>query len=414
MHPISLAPGIPRHGPYPALPPGMERDGLVALIDAVAPVLDLGNAALQTLRLMLGLTRPRAFKSGTDEPCCYASQQEIARKRGVTPARIRAHERELERLGFIERRTKANGARSGVSGCGIYFACAIERVEEFQELLDAREAERREHAWLRGQISRHRRRVKEMLREFEEQEVVSDGLEQLRDAYRGWPSGAALLRLPLVALIRLERQVADTSDAARALLDKHAKTSGRPHENERCHGQDINNDLKVVPSQLSEPLSRAGPDADPAAASPRNEISGDGSISPARAEKEAAFLGRLTPDRLYHLCSGSMQLHLDGRRHPGRELAFPDFLDAAAMRVKELGIDRKIWENACRRMGADTAALSLLILDANLERKWRPVRNPEAYLAAMIRAHQAGRLDVVGGLIGLRERLGRLTEILLL
>ena len=406
MHPISLAPRIPRHGPYPTLPPGMERDGLVALIDAVAPVLDLGNAALQTLRLMLGLTRPRAFKSGTDEPCCYASQQEIARKRGVTPARIRAHERELERLGLIERRTKANGARSGVSGCGIYFACAIERVEEFLAIRDAREAERREHARLRGQISRHRRRMKEALREIDDQDLVSVALQDVRNASRSWPSGAALQRLPLVALIRLERQVADTSDAAQALLDKHPKTSGRPHENERCHGQDTNKDLKDVPSQPSEPLSRAGPDADPAAASPRNEISGDGSISPARAEKEAAFLGRLTPERLYHLCSESMQVHLDGARLAGRELAFTDFVDAADIRAKELGIDREIWENACRRMGADTAALSLLILDANLDRKWRPVRNPEAYLAAMIRAHQAGRLDVVGGLIGLARRHG--------
>ena len=100
-------------------------------------------------------------------------------------------------------------------------------------------------------------------------------------------------------------------------------------------------------------------------------------------------------------------MHLDGARLAGRELAFPDFVDAAAMRAKELGIDRENWENACRKMGADTAALSLLILDANLDRKWQPVRNPEAYLNAMIRAYKIGELDVVGGLIGLAGRFRR-------
>lgn len=413
MHTISLAPGIPRARPYPTLPPGMERDGLVALIDAVAPVLDIGNAALQTLRTMLGLTRPRAFKTGTDEPCCYASQQEIARKRGVTPARIRAHERELERVGLIERRTKSNGARSGVSGCGIYFACAIERVEEFLAIRDTREAERREHARLRGQISRHRRRMKEMLREIESQGLASEVLVEIRDLCRGLPSGAALQRLPLVALIRLETQVADASDAVCAAVEKHAKTSGRPHENERCHVQDINKDLKDVPEQTSEPRGGSLQGPDTKARSKAGEIGDDRSrqtpTSSERAEKEAAFLARLTPDRLYHLCSEGMQMHLDGRRHSGNDLAFPDFVGAADVRVREIGIDRQTWDQACRTMGVDTAALCLIILDANLNRKWRPVRNPGAYLVALVRAFKTGELDLGGALIGLAERHGNKT-----
>ena len=61
----------------PTLPPGMERDGFVALVDAVASSLGVGAAAMMTFRTMIASTRPSAFKRGPDEPCCYLSQNEI-------------------------------------------------------------------------------------------------------------------------------------------------------------------------------------------------------------------------------------------------------------------------------------------------------------------------------------------------
>ncbi|CAN0569002.1 unnamed protein product, partial [Ectocarpus sp. 12 AP-2014] len=387
-----------RHHPYPTLPGGMERDGLIALIDAVAPALRLGNAALQTLRLMIAMTRPRAFKSGSAEPCCFASQQEIARQRGVTPARIRAHERELERMGLIERRTKANGARSGLSGCGIYFSAAIARVEELTALRDAREAERQEHARLRGQVSRHRRQLKAALWELERRDGECPA--ELREAHESWPGAAALQRMPLALLSRFERKAADASAAARARLDERTKTSGRAHENERCHTEDMNEDLKEVPARVVDGQTEAGDRGRP---EPRSEH-GNGRKTRAgteKAEKDAAFLARLTPDRLYHLCSEDMQLHLDGSRDPGGGLQFRDFVDAADARARELGIRQSAWDGARQEMGVDVATLCLIILDANTARKWRPVRNPEAYLNAMSRTHVSGELDLVGGLIGL-------------
>ena len=108
----------------PTLPRGMERDGFVALVDAVARSLGIGAAAMMTFRTMIASTRPSAFKCRIDEPCCYLSQNEIAHKRGVTACRIRQHEAALVRAGLIEKRTMANGARSGFSGCGVFFGAA--------------------------------------------------------------------------------------------------------------------------------------------------------------------------------------------------------------------------------------------------------------------------------------------------
>ena len=139
-HLYSVAPSEPRQ---PILPTGMERDGFVALVDTIAPLLGVGNAALSTFRVMIAMTKPRAFKDGSQEPCCYASQCEIAHKRMVNPSRIRAHERELEAAGLIERRTMANGARSGFAGCGVYFTRAIARVHDFLAMRDQLEVDRR-------------------------------------------------------------------------------------------------------------------------------------------------------------------------------------------------------------------------------------------------------------------------------
>lgn len=395
-HPLTFG-----SAPYPTLPAGMERDGLIALIDAVAPILRLGNAALQTLRIMIAMTRPRAFKSGTAEPCCYASQQEIARKRGVTPARIRAHERELERMGLIERRTRANGARSRFSGCGIYFSAAIARVEELVALRDAREAERREHARLRGRISRHRRQLKEALRELERRE--SEVPVELKEAYDTWPGAAALLRIPLAVLKRLEQEAAEACAAARAPLHERTKTSGPPHENERGHTQDTKEDLKDVPARDRNHQLLGHEDSEQA---PRSEHRGgrDAQASKEKGEKDAAFLALQTPARLYHLCSEDMQLHLDGRRDPGRSLQVRDFVDAADARARELGIGQCIWDCSRLEMGVNTATLCMIILDANTTRTWRPVQNPGAYLQAMVRAYTEDRLDLVGGLVGLGKR----------
>ena len=40
----------------PTLPRGMERDGFVALVDAVAPSLGIGAAAMMTFRTMIAST----------------------------------------------------------------------------------------------------------------------------------------------------------------------------------------------------------------------------------------------------------------------------------------------------------------------------------------------------------------------
>ncbi len=82
----------------------------------------------------------------------------------------------------------------------------------------------------------------------------------------------------------------------------------------------------------------------------------------------------------------------------------PDFLKAAAMRVPELGINETAWAEALDTLGAETAALAVLVIDANRDHPTTPVRNPGGLLRSMTARHRRGALNIAGSLIGLIER----------
>ena len=59
-----------------------------------------------------------------------------AARLGKTSRALRNTEAQLERLGLIERRVKANGHRSPYGGCGIVFSRLVAMVPDLLDLLD--------------------------------------------------------------------------------------------------------------------------------------------------------------------------------------------------------------------------------------------------------------------------------------
>ncbi|WP_406871229.1 replication initiation protein RepC (plasmid) [Thioclava sp. 'Guangxiensis'] len=391
----------------PTLPCGMERDGFVALVDAVASSLAIGAAAMMTFRTMIASTRPSAFKCGVDEPCCYLSQNEIAHKRGVTACRIRQHEAALVRAGLIEKRTMANGARSGFSGCGVYFGVAIARVEEFLSLRDEIEADRRAHARLRGQRSSHKRHLKGILCELAERHGLTAAVERIHQTFAEWPSGKALHRMSLVELQNHEAEAEALTISASNLLHE---THDRPLENERFHIQDTTQDSnEVTCNDPVDTLSMGLP--------MRSTVSGpqpsgrvhclerqDGVASEAHKSK---FIQNLGCDRLYGLCSEEMKIWLDIERQKRGRLDLHSFVIAAQKRLPELGIHPSAWGEAMDVLEEDAAMLCVLITDAKVADPELTIFSAGAYLRGMVRAQRTGSLNIMGSLIGLNERKGR-------
>ena len=391
----------------PTLPRGMERDGFVALVDAVARSLGIGAAAMMTFRTMIASTRPSAFKCRIDEPCCYLSQNEIAHKRGVTACRIRQHEAALVRAGLIEKRTMANGARSGFSGCGVFFGVAITRVDEFLSLRDAIEADRRTHARLRGQRSSHKRHLKGILYELVGRHGLTAEVERIHQNFAGWPSGQALHRMSLEELQNHEAEAEALTISASNLLHE---THDRPLENERSHIQDTTQDSNEVTCNdpvdtrsVGKPTRSIFSGPQPGGRGPCLEKH-DGAAGEAHKSK---FIQNLGCDRLYGLCSEEMKMWLDIERHKRGRLDLHSFVIAAQKRLPELGIHPSAWEEAVCLLDEDAAMLCVLITDAKVADPEIDILSAGAYLRGMVRAQRTGSLNIMGSLIGLNERSRR-------
>ncbi|KAB2540713.1 hypothetical protein AL035_16070, partial [Salipiger aestuarii] len=87
------------------------------------------------------------------------------------------------RAGLIEKRTMANGARSGFSDCGVFFGVAIARVDEFLSLRAEIEADRKAHARLRGLHNAHKRHLKGVLCELIDREGLTSESERIHQTF---------------------------------------------------------------------------------------------------------------------------------------------------------------------------------------------------------------------------------------
>jgi replication initiation protein RepC len=394
---------------FPTLPAKIEREGFIELMDQVHQFLGIGNAAFDTFRRMAMLTRPSDWKEPDREPCCYMAQTEIAKLRHVSPARIRAHESELVKAGLIEKRTAANGARSGFVGCGIYFSNCIARFNEFLAIRKASEAQRAAAARLRGLRSTHKKHIKAAITELRDLGVVSNALEDIEAEYLAWPSSGSLHQMSLSHLSEHERQADALCINCLVLLDNWNNSDARPHDNVRPYIQDTTqNSTYVTCNDRVETWPSGKPsETDPKSFGPTGRaLCVEKNDEDGRTAHKSEFLEKLSPARVYHLCSPNMQMYLDARLEGRsiRALHFHDFVAAACIRLPELGISQSAWNAAVDAMGQDSATMCVIITDANTQNPNVPVLNPGGYLRGMTRAQQQGKLNIVGGLIGLTER----------
>lgn len=405
IHLAQAVPTVRQPAPFPSLPQGMERDGFVALIDTVAPRLGVRSAALATFRILIAATRPSAFKTGEEEPCCYLQQSEIAKKRQVSPSRIRADEAQLVAVGLIEKRTMGNGARSGFVGCGVFFSSAIRRCEEFLALREEIEESRRRHAKLRGLRSLHKKHLKSCLAELTELAEPADEVHAIATAFEGWPSADKLHRMPEAELEAHVSEANALCTTALDLLQALTKTRGGPHENERSYIQDTTQDLNEVPCNVGShqrsavlPTPSNGRDDAPCRKQDDREV---------LAAHKSTILTNIPIQTFIPLASDDMRFYLDMRRQ-GRggwsSLHLHDFTVAAQCRLPELGITQSAWRAAVRKLGAEDATWCVFIIDAKASDADTPILNPGGYLRAMTRRHEEGTLNIVGGLIGLSMR----------
>ena len=124
----------------------------------------------------------------------------------------------------------------------------------------------------------------------------------------------------------------------------------------------------------------------------------------AREAHKGEFTEKLTPKRLYDLCAFDMKMHLDLTLRGRTTILHHDFINAAYGCASAMGINHSAWIEAIEAMGEFSAALCVILIDANRDHPVTPIRSPGGTLRAMTRKHSARELNIFGGLIGLDER----------
>ena len=179
----------------------MERNSLYVVLDGAKLALGLGTPALETLKHLISYTRPDDWKNGRT-PVAWPSNYTLAELAGVTESAIKARLRQIRTLGLITPRDSGHGRRNGrrdqagviSSAYGLDLSPLRIRYTELRALADAQTAQSRLFKEGRLEISRVRRIVSQALAQAADMRLTGPHWIALQDAIDHVASAAAAAR----------------------------------------------------------------------------------------------------------------------------------------------------------------------------------------------------------------------------
>lgn len=374
----------------------VERNRLYPVLDGAKVALGLGTPALETLKHLIGFTRPDDWQEGRT-PLAWPSNYTLAERAGVTESAIKARLRQLRALGLVAAHDSAHGRRTGrrdasgaiTSAYGLDLSPLRIRFAELAALAEAQTAQSRLFKEGRLALARTRRLVGQVLAQAADlrltgahwlalQDTIDAIAEQAASARHARDSmayQAALDRLPM-----LERHID-------AMVDAHMFTAEDDGSGSKS--------APVIQVQTKSSLSKtvtsdqkrsSVPDA-PARSAPSLPASPSGSVFKARP----ADLLDMFPSAAMYVATP----------RPG----WPDLHTAAARLRHDLGIRTGTWVDAVEQLGRDGAAIAMFI---TAERQARgDIRvTTGAYFAGMLAKARVDQLDLGKSLWGFRGSAG--------
>lgn len=392
---------------FPILPQGHQRFSVEQLLIELAPALGLRGGRLHALLYMMKQTAPADWTNPDREPVYFAPQDQTAQALNKTRRAVYNDEAALEGLGLIEKRVKGNGSRSPFGGCGIVFSRLIALVPDLLNLKERLLADRRLRKELRNRRSTYVRHIKRSVRYATEPALVHPRLLNVIEVFDLWPTAASLATMPIE---ELEDHVSEAQALCATMdgfFEQCPDSTAKPEENFPCFIQENNQASISVSCNASDNKRSAGKPT-------HSRKSCSEPIGPedcleykSNLEIEAHKLKMqrlLEPDRLFDLASEDMQFQIRACQDETPSLRDLHIIDAATRMISSLGINYDAWIKAVDLMGDHGAALCVLLIDANRTHPTTPVRNPGGALRAMTARHKAGKLNIVGSLIGLSRR----------
>ena len=395
-----------RTEPFPSLPQGFSRRDVIALMADIGRDIGLGPRLTDILTRLIGCTEADAWTDPEKEPIFYGRQESFAQKLGISTRQLRTHEKTLLKLGLMERRTAANGSRHGSTGLGLVLTPLIERFTDFLSVREARNERYARMKTLKATRSVRWATFRDELARLSAEDLLSDDIQDMIAERETWPRTDTLLSMG-------EARLSDHIDSATNLctrlsnwIENHADSSCEPAETFRSFIQEDIQQIHSEECNASVDKRSAGKPAQSDYPAPGP----DGPVDCREKELEAEtlalqglFSGRYGLDHAVSLASEDFQFEMKVRSGDRADYAF---VEAANARIAPLGINITAWAAACDRMGRVPAALCVMLLDANRDHPTAPVMNPGGALRGMIKAHNRGKLNLIGSLIGLHRRRG--------
>jgi replication initiation protein RepC len=374
----------------------VDRNELYRVLDGAKTAIGLSASALETLKHLIGYTRPDDYK-GEARPIAWPSNFTLAELAGVTESAIKARLRQLRQLALITMRDAAHGRRRGqrgengeiVSAYGIDLTPLRARFDELKTAAEAHSAFSRLDRLGRQEIARVRRIVSQTLAQAADMRLTGPHWIALQDAIETVAQQAATARSSrdaalyehaLADLPAIEAQVGDTIDRFMFVdNDTGLGSKSSPFI-----------DIQTIPPSKSVTALRDC-SSDPEGFAP---------TEPNLATSPSNSTFKTSPRELVEMFP-TAAMYVEHSR--------PSWIDlhrAAARLRNDLGIRTGTWVDALDKLGADAAAVAVMI---TAERGARhEIRlTPGAYFAGMVTRAQRGELDLSKSLWGFRaDRTG--------
>ncbi|WP_298855583.1 helix-turn-helix domain-containing protein [uncultured Ruegeria sp.] len=401
---------------HDGLPEGWNRDRFRQLCVCYAQIGGASAQCIRTLEIIIDMISPSAFRDPSQEPFCYARQETLIAGRGVTDRTIHNHERELEKLGLIERRLGANGARCKRKGLGLFLTPALNLIPEMLDADVQSNSEKKEHDELRGDRSRLYRYVKHSLAVLHSLPCPSEEVEGMMVEFRSWLRSDKLKYLSLDELRAHVQAAHNLWKRIEGHVTKRGEISGEP---EACFGSHIQDQIEetilscnadgessMSSAKASEPdCSGSGPDGPPHCLESNHPTD--------TASRKAQKLPRVNNHILYELASPELRMHIDiaGGGVQNSNPSLYAIETGVWSRLSEIGTNVSAWHAAIERLTIMGALLSGVIADARLsDPRLPPVVNPGGYLRGMVKADERGELNLISSFMGLLARRAREEE----
>jgi len=371
----------------------VERNRLYPVLDGAKVALGLGTPALETLKHLIGFTRPDDWQEGRT-PLAWPSNYTLAERAGVTESAIKARLRQLRALGLVAAHDSAHGRRTGrrdaagaiTSAYGLDLSPLRIRFAELAALAEAQTAQSRLFKEGRLAIARTRRLVGQVLAQAADLRLTGANWLALQDAIDAIAEQAAAARsardshayqAALDRLPALERRIGETIDVW--MFDPKNNGSGSKTAPVT--------QIQTSPSSAEsvKALRESSPDSvGPARSATVLPASPSGSVFKARP----ADLLAMFPSAAMYVATP----------RPG----WPDLHAAAARLRHDLGVRTGTWVDAVERLGRDGAAIAMFI---TAERQARgDIRvTTGAYFAGMLAKARIDQLDLPRSLWGFRS-----------